>query len=146
MPKPSRPSIASSSILEDLLEPPRLESLSPIAARFIYSLRLIALHERVKRDPVPELAVRLGGFEIAAKSLALCQAIAATWPENIHVSRFCCQRLTHDEATIGALIDQAWSRDRTGFEAEIAGLIRPQRVNRLWEATLDLVMSEASAA
>ena len=146
MTKPTRPSIATSSTVQYLMEPPRLETLNPIAERFIYSLRLIALHERVKRDPVPELAVRLGGVDIAAKSLALCQAIAATWPENTHVSRFCCQRLTHDEATIGALINQAWSRDRDGFEAEIAGLIRPQRVNRLWEATLDLVMSEASAS
>lgn len=145
MTKPTRQSIDKPSILNALAEPKPLAELGPIAARFVYSLRLIALHERVKRDPVPELTVRLGGVDIAAKSLALSQAVAATWPENIHVSRFCCQKLTHDEATIGALLDCAASRDRPGFEAQINGLIRPERIERLWGPVLALVASEACA-
>jgi hypothetical protein len=31
-------------------------------------MRLIALHERVGRDHVPELALRLGGVEVATKA------------------------------------------------------------------------------
>ncbi len=146
MTKPIRQTTPVSRIIEDMAQPIRLDSLGPIAGRFIYSLRLIALHERVKRDPVPELTVRLGGVEIAAKSLALSQAITATWPENIHVSRFCCQLLTHDEATIGALIDCVEQRDREGFEAQVYGLIRPEREHRLWDAVLALVMAEHHAA
>ncbi|MEM6859077.1 MAG: DNA-directed RNA polymerase subunit beta' [Pseudomonadota bacterium] len=146
MTKPIRQTAAAASrIIEDMAQPVQLSSLGPIAGRFIYSLRLIALHERVKRDPVPELTVRLGGVEIAAKSLSLSQAITATWPENIHVSRFCCQLLTHDEATIGALIDCAEQRDRSGFEAQVHGLIRPEREHRLWDAVLALVMAEMHA-
>lgn len=144
MSKPVRPAIDMSALIQELAEPVTLSMLGPIAKRFIYSLRLIALHDRVKRDPVPELTVRLGSVEIAAKSLALSQTVAATWPENIHISRFCCQRLTHDEATIGALIDCAGQRDRPGFEAEVEGLIRPERVHRLWEGVLALIGAEAN--
>ena len=144
--KPARPSIDTADLVQKLAEPKRLTALGPIAARFLYSLRLIALHDRVKRDPVPELTVRLGGVEIAAKSLALSQAVASTWPEDVHVSRFCCQALTHDEATIGAIIDCACYRDRPGFEEQVQGLIRPERIHRLWDAVLALVAAEAHAA
>jgi len=144
MSKPSRPAIDLTSVVTGLAQPASLCSLGPIAKRFIYSLRLIALHDRVKRDPVPELTMRLGGVEIAAKSLALSQAIGATWPECIHVSCFCYQKLTHDEATIGALIDHAGLRDRRGFEGQVEGLIRPERVHRLWEGVLGLIAAEAN--
>lgn len=146
MNKPTRPAIDTAAILARLAEPARLSQLGVIAARFVVSLRLIALHERVKRDPVPELAASLGGVEIAAKSLILSQAIASVWPETIHISRFCCQRLTHDEATIGALVERAWRRDLTGFEQQVEGLIRPERVHRLWDAALALALAEGRGA
>lgn len=146
MSKPSRPAIDTAAILDELAQPVPISKLGPMAARFIYALRLIALHERARHDPVPELATRLGNFEIAVKTLAFSQSVAANWPENIHLSRFCCQRLTHDEATIGALVDRAWARDRSGFEHQVEGLIRPERVHRLWDAALALVAAEASAA
>lgn len=136
----------SRSIIAQLASPARLEAFGPIAARFIYSLRLIALHQRARRDPVPELATRLGSIEVAAKSLALSQAITATWPENIHVSRFCCCAMTHDEATIGAIIEAAYARDRASFDASIEGLIRPARIDALWDAAGNLVIAEMSGA
>ena len=125
-----------------LAAPPRVCEFGPIAGRFIHALRLIALYDRAKRDPVPELATRLGSLDIAAKALAFSQAITSTWPENIHVSRFCCGMLSHDEATIGALIDSAARHDRDAFAATAAGLIRPDRVERLWEPALALITSE----
>lgn len=146
MHKPIRSSLDTASIITSLAEPRALCALGPLAGRFIHSLRLVALHERVKRDPVPELTARLGGVEIAAKALALSQAITASWPENIHVSRFCCQRLTHDEATIGAMIDAVCQRDRPTFDQQVEGLIRRERSDRLWEAALDLVAAECRAA
>lgn len=132
----------SRSIIAQMAEPPRMGKIGPIAARFLYSLRLIALHDRARRDPLPELAARLGSVEAAAKAFDLAQAISGSWPENIHVSRFCCDLLTHDEATIGALVDAVCERDRPGFESGIAGLIRPDRIERLWDAALDLVVVE----
>ena len=140
------PTTTTRAIIAALSEPPRVDMLGPIGGRFVHALRLIALHERVGRDPVPELAVRLGGVEIAAKSLMLAHAISASWPENIHVSRFCCRLLSPDEATIGMFLDAAANGDRHGFESALAGLIRADRMPRLWEAALALAAAEMRAA
>jgi hypothetical protein len=140
------PSATTQDILAALATPPRIDSLGPIGARFVHALRLIALHERIGRDPVPELAVRLGSVEIAAKSLILVQAISISWPENIHVSRFCCRLLSHDEVAIGAIVDAAARRDREGFEQTLSGLVRTERWHRLWDGALALVAAEMRAA
>jgi hypothetical protein len=145
MSRNSAPSAAARTTIAALAAPPRLEQLGPIGGRFIHALRLIALHERVGRDPVPELALRLGSVEVAAKALILAQTISASWPENIHVSRFCCRLMSHDEATIGAFIEAASGGDRMGFEAALAGLIRPERMPRLWEGALALTAAEMRA-
>lgn len=138
-------SAAASATIASLARPPRANELHPIAARFVHSLRLIALHERARRDPVPELAARLGSVEVAARALALAQAVQASWPENVCVSRFCCCLLSHDEATIGALVGSAAMGERAGLEAAVAGLVRPENVHCLWTAALDLVAAEARA-
>ena len=136
-------STTAADIVAQLAEPPRLTGRHPIAARFVYSLRLIALHERARRDPVPELAQRLGSVEVAARSLVLAQTISAIWPENIHVSRFCCGFMGHDEATLAAMIEGAVDCDRAKFEDAAQGLIRPDRTDRLWDSVLGLVAAEA---
>lgn len=142
MSRPIPSSATTQNIIAALATPPRVEALGPIGGRFIHALRLIALHERIGRDPVPELAMRMGSVEIAAKALILAQAISASWPENIHVSRFCCGLLSHDEATIGAFVDAAAGADRVGFEGTLAGLIRADRMHRLWEGALALTAAE----
>ncbi|UAB78252.1 DNA-directed RNA polymerase subunit beta' [Erythrobacter sp. SCSIO 43205] len=140
------PTAASKAVIAKLAEPRALASLNPIAARFVYSLRLIALHQRAKRDPVPELAARLHSVNVAAKSLALSQTVCAVWPEHIHVSRFCCCKLTHDEVTIATAIEAVADRDRAAFDRALEGLLRPDRIERVWDNASDLVMAELSAA
>jgi hypothetical protein len=142
MSRPHTPTATARTIIAALAQPPRTEVLGPIANRFIHALRLIALHDRIGRDPVPELAARLHGVVVAAKALLLAQEIAANWPENIQISRFCCCLLSHDEATIGAFVDAAAVDDRVGFEAALTGLIRADRMHRLWEGALALVAAE----
>ena len=144
MPSQNKPSAAAREVIAALAAPPRIEENGPIAGRFVHALRLIALHERVGRDPVPELAVRLGSVAVAAKALILAHAISAAWPENIHVSRFCCRLMSHDEATIAAFVDAAAQGDRRGFEAALTGLIRADRMPRLWEGALALAAAELS--
>ncbi|KWV91183.1 DNA-directed RNA polymerase subunit beta' [Erythrobacter sp. YT30] len=134
------------SIIADLARPPRLSNLHPIAARFVYSLRLIAVHEHARRDPVAELAVRLGSMDVAAKSLSMAKVIARVWPENIQVSRFCCGLMSHDEATIGYMIEATAHRDRAAFDRVLEGLIRPGRAQALWDASIDLVAAEFRGA
>lgn len=140
-----RPSTTARQMIAALAAPPRIETLGPLAGRFVHALRLIALHERIGRDPVPELAARLSSVEVAARALMLAHTISAVWPENIHVSRFCCRLLSHDEATIGAIVDACADADRAGFEGAITGLIRPDRTHRLWEAGLALIAAEMRA-
>lgn len=139
------PTATTQSIIAALASPPRIEVLGPIAGRFVHALRLIAAHDRMERDPVPELAARLGSVDVAAKALILAQAIAASWPENIAVSRFCCRLLSHDEATIGAFVDAAAEGDRGRFEFALEGLVRADRAHRLWEAALALSGAELRA-
>ena len=139
------PLATAQDVITALAVPPRVKALGPIAGRFIHAMRLIALHERVGRDPVPDLALRLGGVEVATKALILSHAIAASWPENIAVSRFCCRLMRHDEATIGAFIFAAAHRDRAGFEGALNGLVRPKRIDRLWDGALALVAAEMRA-
>lgn len=138
-------STTAQSVIAALAAPPRIETLGPIGARFVHAVRLIAHHERIRRDPVPELAVRMGSVEVAAKGMILAQAITASWPEHIHVSRFCCRLLSYDEATIGAFVDAAANADRMGFEGTLAGLIRADRMHRLWEGALALTEAELRA-
>lgn len=140
------PSLSTQNIIGALAAPPRIETLGPIAGRFVHALRLVAFHERIGRDPVPELAMRLGGVEVAAKALILAQAISACWPENIIVSRFCCSLLSHDEATIGAFVDAAARADRVGFEAALTGFIRADRMHPLWGGALALAAAEMRIA
>ena len=43
------------------------------------------------------------------------------------------------------MIACAVKRDPSGFEATVKGLIRPDRIDRLWECVLDLAMAELGA-
>ncbi len=145
MPGHRPPSATTRNTISALGAPPRIETLGPIAGRFLHALRLIALHDRMGRDPVPELAANLGSVDVAARALILAQAIAASWPENIAISRFCCRLMSHDEATIGGFVDAAAHGDRAGFEAALSGLIRADRTHRLWESALALAAAELRA-
>lgn len=145
MPHNRTPTSAANETIAGLAQPRLAKSLDPIAGRFVYSLRLIALHQKRHADPVPELASRLKSISVAAQALALSQTVASVWPENVQVSRFCCCKLTPDEATIADMISSAFHRDRHAFEHTIEGLIRPDRKARLWESVLSLVEAELSA-
>lgn len=128
-----------------LREASRITDLHPVAARFIYSLRLVAAYKRAKRDPAAELANRLGSIQTAIKALQLVETIGHSWPEPVLVQRFCCGCLSHDERTLGAMLDAAWHNDRASFNEQLAGLVRSERIDRVWDDALQLVMAEAAS-
>lgn len=122
------------------------ESLHPVAARFIHALRLIAIHSRAGRDPTAELVLRLGSMAVAVKALQLTDSLGACWPEPIQLRRFCCGALSHDEATIAALVEAAWRNRQDRFEFQLDGLLRPEQSQRLWVDCVELVASESARA
>ncbi|MFZ9396473.1 MAG: DNA-directed RNA polymerase subunit beta' [Erythrobacter sp.] len=135
---------AGASAWVDWLQQPRImTTLHPVAARFIHALRLIAVHHRARRDPTAELAVRLGSVAVAVKALQLADTIGGSWPEPVQLRRFCYRGLSHDEATIGALVEAAWWNRQDAFEREISGLVRSERIARLWADCVELVASES---
>ena len=127
-----------------LRDMPKVADLHPAAARFVYSLRLVAAYKRAKRDPAAELAQRLGSIHVAIKALQLVEAIGHAWPEPILVQRFCCGCLSHDERTLGAMLDAAWRHDRAAFNEQLTGLVRNERIDRVWDNALQVVMAEAA--
>lgn len=132
--------------IERLKQPRAMETLHPVAARFIHALRLIAIHARAGRDPTAELALRLGSMAVAVKALQLVDSIGASWPEPLQLRRFCCRVLSHDEATIAALLEAAWHNRQEQFELQLDGLLGPARCQRLWADCVELIACEAAQA
>ncbi|MDA0820134.1 MAG: hypothetical protein O2879_04360 [Proteobacteria bacterium] len=54
--------------------PAKVNDLSPIAQRFIFSLRVVAVYSKDGRDPLAELTSRLGSVTIVVKSLKLVES------------------------------------------------------------------------
>jgi hypothetical protein len=54
--------------------------------------------------------------------------------------------LSHDEAAIGTFVDAAARGERAGFEQVLMGLVRSDRMHRLWDAALALTAAELRAA
>lgn len=125
-----------------LQAPTSITTLPALAARFLYSLRLIALYRSAGRDPAAELAVRLESMSAALHALELSGAIQHCWPEPVVVSRFCCDMLSHDELTIGRMIEAAACHDRAECTRQLDGLLRPERIAILWDAAVQLVGAE----
>ena len=117
-----------------LARPPVLQAQSSPAQALVHAFRLCALAARDGTDPVAALALRLCNCEAAHAVHDLVRAVTRAWPEAFVVGRACCQRLSPDEATLAALADAARWRDRAGFDAAVAGLIRPDRHEPLWDA------------
>lgn len=143
---PGRRAQGANAWVDHLRQPPMITSLNAVAARFIYSVRLVALYRHAKRDPAPELAARLGSFPVAIKSLQLIETIGQTWPEAVSVQRFCCRCLSHDEATIGAMVQACARHDFDGYSAQLAGLIRKGGIAALWGETVELITAELTCA
>lgn len=132
--------------IASLREPPAIAALHPVAARFVYAMRLVAAYHRAKRDPAAELATRLGSIHIAIMALQLVDTIAHAWPEPVVVRRFCCGCLSHDELTIGALLDAGWRNDRDAFAAQLQGLVSSEQINGIWDDAMQLVLAEAASS
>jgi len=141
----SKQSDSSPVWLRRLQTPARIDNQEAVAARFIYALRLIAAYQSAGRDPAAEQAVRMESVTAAVHAMELAHQLLRAWPESITVNRFCCMMLSHDEATIAHMINAAAGCDRRAFAKELADLVRPDRIERLWKHAVCLVGAEAGS-
>ena len=130
---PARATIAA------LARPGDLRALPLVAAELVVATRLAALFERAGRDPLPDLVRRYGNVEAATAIDGLLRTVTQVWPEAFGVARPCCTRLTPDEATLAALALAARRADHAGFADQIAGFVRADRHEALYQATLHAV-------
>lgn len=137
-----RLSLSASEWIAKLKEPRKVSELTALEQHFVFSLRLIAVYRRAGRDPLAELTTRLGSVTVAVKALQLVENMAQAWPEPVQLRRCCCQIASHDELTMAAVVGAAaWARRELAEEA-LSGLLRPERIESIWAAALELVAAE----
>ncbi len=142
----SKPVKASSVWLRRLQTPARIDNQSQAAAGFIYALRLLAVYHAAGRDPAAELAVRMESMTAALCTIELSHMLLHAWPEPVTVNRYCCKLLSHDEATIALMLNAAAERDKEAFERALTGLVRRERIARLWDRTVMLMGAQSTLA
>lgn len=96
--------------------------------------------QRDRMDPLPALALHLCNCEAAYAVHDFVETLVRSWPEPFVVGRACCQRLSPDEATLARLVDAGQQRDAAAFGEAIAGLIRVDRHERLWDSLTHAVI------
>jgi hypothetical protein len=137
-PSPRATALAQATIA-GLARPGAVRALPLVAAELVVATRLAVLFQRAGRDPLPDLARRYGNIEAATALDALLHTLARVWPDLFEVARPCCPRLTPDEATLAAMAGAARRADRAGFADQLAGFIRADRHEMLYQATLHAV-------
>jgi len=123
--------------------PRDLRSLPVEAMHLVMGMRLCALFLAAGRDPVAELATRLGSVTAACHILDLSRAVARTWPEPYTAARPCCMCLSPDEATLAAMGEAVIDRDHRRFAQALEGFVRADRHEHLRLATIRAVAALA---
>lgn len=118
---------------------PDIRRQSLVSVHLVMSLRLCALFEQAGREPVAELAQRFGSVTAACAVLHLAGTLVRCWPDRYQAGRPCCRGLTPDEWTLAEMARAAETCDRAGFEAALAGFVRTDRHEPLFDASLRAV-------
>lgn len=124
-------------------QPRDLRTLPMPAMHLVMGMRLCALFLAARRDPVAELATRLGSVTAACHLLDLSRAIARAWPDPYRAARPCCMRLSPDEATLAGMAEAAIEGDHRRFGQALDGFVRADRHEGLRAATIRAVAALA---
>jgi hypothetical protein len=138
MPSPSVDTTAAATIA-GLARQGEIRSLPLLLVELVMAMRVAALFERAGRDPVPDLARRYRSVEAATAVDGLVRTVVRCWPERFMVNRPCCTGLTPDEATLAAIGRMARQGDREGFADQLAGFVRSDRHEALYQATIHAI-------
>lgn len=130
---------AFAATISRMSRPQDIRALSLAGLHIVTAMRLCAMFERAERDPLPDLARRYRSVEAAVSVHRLVRAVIETWPERFTVNRPCCLSMSPDEATLAGLVRHAAAGRREAFCAEIAGFVRAERHERLFDAAVQAV-------
>jgi hypothetical protein len=128
-----------SHLIESMARPSDVRALSLKGLHITMAMRICAVFEAAGRDPVPDLAQRYRSIEAACAVHGLVQTIKQVWPEPFMVNRPCCLAMTPDETTLAALARAAINGRRDDFSTEVAGFVRADRHEALYNATIHAV-------
>ncbi|HQS69478.1 MAG: hypothetical protein B7Y36_07010 [Novosphingobium sp. 28-62-57] len=136
---PSETSARFSSLIESMARPHDVRGLSIKGLHMVMAMRLCALFDAAGQDPLPDLARRYRSIEAAFAVHGLVQTIKKVWPEPFLVNRPCCHAMTPDEVTLAALARTTRAGNRDAFTAAMAGFVRAERHEALYNATIHAV-------
>lgn len=111
---------------------PPMAALEAPAALAIRTLRVWAGLRMARRCPLDMAVGRLGSREAAATFQRLIAVVSAAWPDPVALAPPCCPLLSHDEATLAALLVAAAAADRPGFDREAQEMLGQDARDRLW--------------
>ncbi len=119
-------------MLDTLAAPIVLRSLPVETGLLIGALRHWVRARRAERCPTAAAAAHLGSARAAAHLGLLVEEIAACWPDPFAVAPPCCPRLSHDEATLAAMLRLGAGQDRRGFDDLLRDLLPADARERLF--------------
>lgn len=119
--------------------PADLRALPLPALHVVMAMRLAALFEHARRDPVAELTCRLRSVTAALEFCELQRRVLRAWPEAYTASRPCRLRMTPDETTLAGMVRAAAAGDRAAFGRVLEGFVRAGRHDALFASCVSTV-------
>ena len=119
-------------VSELLGNPTLLASLHPQTALVVRTIRIWAGLRMARRCPLEMAESRFGSLEAASALHRLVAEMSAAWPDPIAIAPPCCPVLSHDEATLAALLTAAASDHRLAFDREAEDMLDEDARGRLW--------------
>jgi hypothetical protein len=111
---------------------PRLDQIRPDQAALLAGVRTWVRARQHGACPLRAAADRLGSDRAARGLHLLLETVGACWPERFAVAAPCCAQLTHDEATLLAMIVLAGSARRAPFDALLCEMLADDARERLY--------------
>lgn len=128
-----------SDVIDRLRQQPTTQGMSCDALRMVMGIRLLAVCNRMGRDPLVELVQRFGNIEAARSFIAFADCVGNAWPEPVRVMRPCCHLASPDEFTIAAMADMARSGNRVRFETNLSGFVSARHYEDLFDRAVRTV-------